>query len=164
MDLVLVRHAISQDRDAVLWPNDDFRPLTPAGRDQFRQVARGLKRLEAKVSVVLTSPLVRATETAKILEEEAKWPGAHVCDNLKPGHSTQEMMGTLADQSGVVVVVGHEPDLSILTGMLIGVAPNSVGFHFKKGGAASIRFDSEVAAGTGVLRWFATPKMLKALD
>ena len=163
MDLVLIRHAIAYDRDAHRWPNDDFRPLTPEGHEQFRLIARGLRKIVPKVSVVLASTLARASETARILEEEARWPAAHICDNLKPGHSTQDMIRTLADQSGVVVAVGHEPDLSILAGMLIGVTHSAVGLHFKKGGAAGIKFESEVTAGTGVLRWLATPKMLRQM-
>lgn len=164
MDLVLVRHAIAHDRDVARWPNDDLRPLTAEGIAQFHSAARGLKKLVPRVSVVLSSPLTRAMETAKMLETEAKWPAAHICDNLKPGHSTIDMIRTLADQSGVVVAVGHEPDLSILAGLLIGVAPSAAGLHFKKGGAAELRFESEVAAGAGSLRWLATQKMLRLIS
>ena len=70
MILYLIRHATAFDPDPVKWADDRQRPLTDEGAEKFRQAAKKLKRIAPEVDAVLSSSLVRAWQTAKILEEE----------------------------------------------------------------------------------------------
>src|ERR1700758_583489 len=76
MELLIVRHAIACERDAQRWPDDTERPLSPRGVLRARQAARGVKRLVPRPARVLTSPSLRAQQTAAILTEFARWPPA----------------------------------------------------------------------------------------
>ena len=73
MDLYLVRHAIAFDFDTSQWPDDSQRPLTPEGQKRFSRAARAW-RARPSVDLVLSSPWVRAWQTAELLESEAGWP------------------------------------------------------------------------------------------
>ena len=72
MKVYLVRHAIAHERNRTRWPKDAARPLTAAGKQKFRKTARGLARLLPKSALLLTSPFVRARDTALILASVAK--------------------------------------------------------------------------------------------
>jgi phosphohistidine phosphatase len=76
MDLLIVRHAIAYERDRARWREDALRPLSPAGIRRARKAAAGLKELTARPERLLTSPLVRAQQTARILTAVAGWPAA----------------------------------------------------------------------------------------
>ena len=112
MFLYLVRHAVAGDADPAQWPDDRDRPLTPDGEKKFREVAAGLATLATKVDVLLSSPLVRAWQTAVILQKHAGWPEplksealafaipAEVIDALQPHASV-----------GSMALVGHAPGM-----------------------------------------------------
>ena len=72
MLLLIIRHADAGDRDPAQWPDDTQRPLSDKGRKTHRRVSRALGRLELAPELVLTSPWIRAAETADILAEELK--------------------------------------------------------------------------------------------
>ena len=85
MDLLIVRHAIAFDRDHRRWREDAARPLSPAGIRRARKAAAGLKKLTARPQRLLTSPLLRAKQTAQILTDVAGWPAAEEVPELSPG-------------------------------------------------------------------------------
>ncbi|MGI9116098.1 MAG: SixA phosphatase family protein, partial [Gaiellales bacterium] len=66
-DVVIVRHAIAEERDPQRWPDDGLRPLTAFGRERFAPAARGLGTLVGRPERVLASPYVRTWQTAEIL-------------------------------------------------------------------------------------------------
>ncbi|HSD65172.1 MAG TPA: histidine phosphatase family protein, partial [Vicinamibacteria bacterium] len=68
MQLLIIRHAIAAERGTPGIP-DEERPLTPEGETKFREVAKGLARLVARPDALLTSPLLRARQTAAIAAE-----------------------------------------------------------------------------------------------
>src|SRR6185312_3207605 len=114
MQLLVVRHAIAFERDAKRWPDDNERPLTAEGIKKARRAAAGLKRIAQRPALVLTSPLVRARDTAVILTQAARWPEAVQCDAFAPGKSPQEMLAALRREGAgaeCVAVVGHQPGL-----------------------------------------------------
>lgn len=119
-------------------------------------------RLERSLARILTSPLVRAAETAQILAETCEG-GVEVesFDALAPGHSFRTVIERLAKLPAdeTVALVGHEPDLGKLAGVLLIGAPAAL--PLKKAGACVISFDGPVTAGTGHLEWFLTPGMLR---
>src|SRR5262245_20389569 len=96
MEIILIRHAIAFERDRARWPDDRARPLTREGRQKFSKGAAGLKRYMPKVASVLSSPLVRARETADLLAKVAGWPIAEEVAALAPDKSPQAVIALLS--------------------------------------------------------------------
>ncbi len=165
MDVYIVRHAVAFERDAERWPDDRTRPLTPRGIKRFRLMARGVRRIVPRVDAILSSPLVRAWQTAAILAEEAGWPEAEVFHELEPGRRPGEVLGRLKDRvgAGALALVGHEPGLHELLGLLI-LGPNARwNGEMKKGAIAKIVLESGARAGSGRLEWLLTAKTVIAM-
>jgi phosphohistidine phosphatase len=161
MDLYLVRHAIAEERDPVRFPDDARRPLTEEGIARLRTAARGVTRILPRVEVVLASPHVRAWDTAVVLHEEAGWPAPVECRELEAEREPAGALPVLEREAGraSVALVGHEPFLSRLASLIVCGDEDVMLVDFKKGGIMAL----EVEDGRGVLRWKATPKMLRAL-
>lgn len=163
MDLYVVRHAIAYERDDVRWPGDRERPLTEAGEERFRRVARGLRRIADNVDVVLCSPLTRAWQTATILTEEAGWPPPSLCDALEPDRKPSDMLHVLEEsRHDAVAVVGHEPHLGELIAYLLTGSEDGARFELKKGGAARLELE-ELVPGRAAVRWLIPPKVARAV-
>jgi phosphohistidine phosphatase len=162
-ELYLVRHAIAAERGPK-YPDDRLRPLTPAGTKRFRDSVPGLHELDVVIDFVLTSPLVRARETAQLLAAGLKpKPAITEIDALAPGGRHQaiiEAIKTHSKRNRRLALVGHEPDLGELAARLLG-ARGMVAF--KKGGICLIEVDGATPGGPGTLRWMLTPKALRAL-
>lgn len=121
VDLYLVRHASAAAPDPLLWPDDRERPLTPQGKKRFRSAARGLRRAAPRVGLVLSSPLTRAWQTARILEKAARWPAPLRCDAMAPEGTPEEVVRALVAYLGGEGVPQEPP-----TGEPAGEAPGAV--------------------------------------
>jgi phosphohistidine phosphatase len=157
----LVRHAIAEPRGS-RWPDDTRRPLSRGGVRRFTEVARGLRALGVECERVLTSPLVRATQTARLLSKGLGGrPRMSVTAALAPGVAAARVVAECSRLAGArrVALVGHEPDLGVLAAFLVGArAP----FPLKKGGICRIDVPAHrVGPGTGTLVWFAPPRLLR---
>jgi len=156
--VVLVRHAIAEERRPGL--RDAARRLTPEGREKLEQAAKGLKRLGLTPDRILTSPLVRAAETAAVLAEVLETKARpETCGALAPGHDPREVREALPADARTVVLVGHEPDLGELASWLLTGSARGAQLPFRKAGAAAI----EVEEGSAALRWMLAPRQLRAL-
>lgn len=161
MRVFIVRHAIAHERDRKRWPDDSLRPLTAAGKRKFRKTARGLVRLLPGKAVILTSPWLRARETAAILAA-AKGGRSIDCPELAGNEATRAVFELLRLRPGTdQVIVGHEPALSRFVAAALGAGDARI--TFKKGGAACVEFPGRLVAGRGTLLWHLTPKMLRAM-
>lgn len=161
--LLLVRHAIAQERGPA-WPADDLRPLTEKGESRMRGIATRLQAIGEAADVILSSPLTRALETARILKDEWESPSdIDVVKALAPGHTPAETMAAVAKAASDerIVLVGHEPHLGELAAWLIG---SKQFVPFRKGGVARIDMETLARPREGQLIWLATPKMLRASD
>lgn len=159
--LYLVRHAAAGRRGPA-WPDDRLRPLTPDGRRRFRRVVRGIAAHGARIDLVLTSPLVRARQTADLLAAAFGAPRAVVLPALAPGGTPARVVAALARRRSAarrIALVGHEPDLGSLAAWLIGAREP---LAFKKGGVCRIDVPWPPRQN-GRLVWFATPGMLRRL-
>lgn len=162
-ELYLVRHGIAAERGKE-WPDDSKRPLTHKGVARLRETAGGLKDLGVSFDLILTSPLVRARQTADVLLQ-ALGGSTPIVETplLAPGGAPADLLEYLRSKkkAGRIALVGHEPDLGRLAAFLIGArAP----LLFKKGGICRIDFGRFPPVPPGKLAWFALPKMLRALD
>jgi len=164
-ELYIMRHGIAVVRGSH-FEDDSKRPLTPAGKKKIKEISNGLKRLEVVVDWVVSSPLVRAVETAEIVAE-CLAPNVPIdfCDALRPGGSAEALVTFLARQPNRkrVLVTGHEPDLSLLAARLIG-AGRHANLAFKKGGCCLVEFDQMPPKSPAQLIWWATPRVLRKVD
>ena len=164
MQVILVRHAIAYARNRKRWPNDALRPLTPAGREKFRQAARGLAPWLPKAAVILTSPWVRARDTADLLAKAAQRDKPTECIELAGSESALRAFELLhSRKEKVVVLVGHEPYLSDFLSAALAGERQRLEFEFKKGGAACVQFTRRAAPGQATLCWMVPPRFLRAL-
>ena len=161
--LYLVRHAIAFERDDDKWPDDAKRPLTHKGIARMREVVDGLVELGVELDLVITSPLVRAKQTADvIIAGLPDAPELAESESMSPSGTPAAVGDVLAHHTKLknIGLVGHEPNLGELGAWLIGAKHP---LAFKKGGVACIELPTLPVAGPGHLLWHATPKMLRSL-
>lgn len=162
MQLLIIRHAIAFARDRRRWADDAARPLSPVGIRRARKAASGLKELCKAPDRLLTSPLVRASQTAKILTEVAGWPRAEVAPELKPGEGAMAVLTLLGKHRRKrIAIVGHEPDLSVLLAACLLKGNSALVVEMKKSAVACLSFHGRARIGSVVLMWLATPRMLR---
>ena len=162
-ELYLIRHAIAEERGEK-WPDDNKRPLTEEGIARMRKAARGLARVGVTLDAVLTSPLVRARQTAEIVAaaSDSKPPLVNV-ESLTPDGGYAAIVAELekhARKAVRIALVGHEPLMGELAARLIG---SRHPIEFKKGAICRIDVDSLPPSGPGDLRWMLTPKILRLI-
>jgi phosphohistidine phosphatase len=161
-ELYLIRHGVAEERGDA-WPDDAKRPLTEEGTSRMRKAARGLSRLGVVFDIVLTSPLVRARQTAEIVAGGlAPRPTLVNLDSLAPDAGYAALITDLEKHARKprIALVGHEPDIGELAARLIGSRRS---IEFKKGAICRIDIDEIPPNGPGQLRWFIAPKILLAL-
>lgn len=167
MNLILFRHGIAQDRSADL--TDSARQLTDEGVTRTRQAAAGLAAIAPKPGIILSSPKVRAMQTAQ-LAADAWSMDVVVCEALA-SDDVPRMLNAIAHHAErTILIVGHEPDFSeMIETLVFGRATGTV--DMKKAGAGMVEWSGVIPAkladshdrALGVLRWLATPKMLRKL-
>jgi phosphohistidine phosphatase len=164
MELVFLRHGVAAD--GADWKGDDAdRPLTEDGIARTREVVRGLRAMKIRPDVILSSPLLRARETAEIARKgllaDVK---VEVADELESAASPDRLLARLANWADkpLVLCVGHEPHISTtISAMISGKTAASV--EVKKAGACAIRFSGIPKSGAGTLLWLLPPKFLRLL-
>jgi len=165
MRLLIVRHGIAVDRGDPAYPWDDDRPLTPEGIHKFRIAARGVKELGVKPDRIISSPLVRARQTAEILRDAvAPDLPLDIEPHLEPGGNFDAgVKSLLAFSEETIAIVGHEPHVSGFTAYLLAGPRNHASILFKKGAAALVTFPGRLQIGTGTLEWLMQPGALRAV-
>ncbi len=168
MRLLLVRHAIAEDRAEHAREgggDDTTRPLTDRGRRRMKRAARGLATLVPSIDLLATSPLTRAIQTAEILAKRIDVGEVASCDALVPEAepaATIEWLRQRKDSPELVTLVGHEPHLGRLAGWLV-AGRDAAPVELRKGGACLIDVADGIRAGCGTLLWALAPRQLRAL-
>lgn len=161
MRVLLIRHAIAAPLGQSA-KRDEDRQLTELGKRRFKIVAQVLRDIARKPSAILTSPAVRARQTAAIVAKvwgdiepvavpalvDGDWEA--VCRALDPYR-----------RADTVLLIGHEPWISHVTARLLD-ARSARAFAFRKGGVALIEVE-RVRAGRGKLLWFIPPRVFRKL-
>jgi phosphohistidine phosphatase len=162
MDLLILRHGEAGKHSPL--PGDAKRTLTTEGRQEITNLSNSMKGLELKLDYILSSPLLRAKQTAEIVAKSLKYKGKiEELNSLKPEGSRLEFYSALSKlkQNSVVLVVGHEPYLSQMISEAI--SQSECRINLKKAGLARIRVLATLPKLRGDLRWLLTPKLLKKL-
>jgi phosphohistidine phosphatase len=164
-ELYIMRHGLAVERNVTTVMDDAKRPLTAEGKEKMGEIAAGLLRSGMEVDWVVSSPLVRAVETAKIVADAlgSKAP-VELCEALGPGGAPETLIAFLAKHPNRrrVLIVGHEPDLGELAALLIGAGRNA-NMPFKKGGCCLITFSIFPPKSPGRLAWWLPPRVMRKL-
>jgi len=162
-ELVLMRHGAAVDRGDPLCPADADRPLTVRGASRAKLAARALRVLGVSPQLVLASPHLRATQTARIAAAELALPKKRVkaCEALRPNAAPEELWDELRGlHRDVVLCVGHAPVLDAILCAALGAKPRTM--WLKKGGAAAVSLTLDGASVQGRLSWLLPPKLLRS--
>jgi phosphohistidine phosphatase len=144
------------------YEDDALRPLTPRGEQRMIEAARGLAKL-AQPDVIVTSPLLRARQTADILLRQYGQQKARTSAALASGDNPRLLLDLEDIEGEVVMVVGHEPHLSATLSWLLTGDAHTVESDLKKGCAALIAADGRLRPGDCTLKWLLQPAALRGL-
>ena len=156
MQLYLLRHAEAEDAPT----HDEQRALTNKGQKQARNVGKFCRSHSIIPEIIISSPLLRAEQTARILAQEVDIQDRlKLEDFLRPGMTAENAFSCLEKYSGKasVLLVGHEPDFSKLAGFLIGT--NSGNIHFRKATLMSVNL-AKMQPGAGTVDFLIPAKCL----
>jgi phosphohistidine phosphatase len=164
LELYIVRHAIAAE-PGPKYPDDRTRPLTAEGIKRFKETVRGLVSLDVELDVILTSPLVRAEQTAALLRDGMKKPPpVEVNEALAPGGKFATLVDAVTRQvrrhRRRVALVGHQPDLGDVTARWLGARGQ---VEFRKGAVCALEVDGATPGGPATLRWLLPPRVLRRL-
>jgi phosphohistidine phosphatase len=145
---------------------DADRPLIPKGKRQLRQIARAMQNLDLHFNLILSSPFLRARQTAEIVAKSLRLKKRLAfSDELTPGGDSKALirqLNELKPASEDVLLVGHEPYLSRLISQLIS-GGSDMGIDFKKGGLCKLETDLLRFGRCATLGWLLTPKQMKLM-
>jgi phosphohistidine phosphatase len=164
MRLFLVRHGIAVDHLGGGITRDSERTLTEEGTVEMKQVAKALTKINnKKPDLILSSPLVRARQTAEIIAEAYNME-VTLTDSLAPAGSQSVIFKAINRHPGVnqVYLVGHEPDIGMLANKLLWAGVECE-LPFKKGAVMRIDVADMPPTMPGVLKWYMPPKLVHSL-
>ena len=163
MILYLLRHGLAVDPGTPGRGDDSARSLTPRGERKTRQIAQAMKGMEVVIDRILTSPYLRARQTAEIVAEAYELEERlELCTELAPGGQPRkliERIGQSAPEAENLLLVGHEPDLSTLASLL-STGLNSSAITLKKGGLCRLDCERLRPGRCATLEWLLTPKQM----
>jgi phosphohistidine phosphatase len=163
MNLYILRHGIAVDPGSPDYPHDADRPLTPKGERKLQQIAEAMQALELSFDLILSSPYVRARQTAEIIAEDLHdRKKLEFTDCLVPGGNHKnliDLINGLKPQPENVLLSGHEPLLSSLISLLIS-GTTRIPIEMKKGGLCKLSVESLRPDACARLEWLLTPKQM----
>ena len=165
MKIYLIRHSNAVDPGTPDYEDDSQRPLTDKGREKTKKIAVALKKLGIVPDLILSSPYVRAAQTAEILAKSIKHKGKVIfSDSLVPMGNADAIVTEINEKYTVdeLVLVGHEPCLSGLMGTLVCENPE-IALNLKNGGLCCLSTDDLRVERKAALEWLLTPKILTRL-
>lgn len=159
MRCYFLRHGIAADSDS--WSGSDFdRPLTPQGRERMEREAKAIGDLDLSLDCIVTSPLVRAKQTAELVAARVGCTNVVEDRRLANGFNLRRLGEILSSHPDArsIMLVGHEPSMSATIGDAIG----SANVELKKAALAGIDFGDH-SSPAGTLIFLIPPKVLVAL-
>ncbi len=162
MKIYLVRHGIALEPGETGYEDDTQRPLTDKGRDKMNKVAHLLKRLSVKPDVILSSPYLRARQTAEVLAKELKYKKDRIefSERLLPASQPEPILTEIIEKFNVeeLVIVGHEPCLGLLISVLT-TGEQDLSINLKYGSVCCLTADDFRIERRAILDWLLTPKI-----
>jgi phosphohistidine phosphatase len=161
MNLYFLRHAIAVPRGTPGF-KDENRPLTKDGVRKMKEVARGMRALKLRLDRIVTSPWLRAKQTAEIVAKTFHQE-VEIWRSLIPSEDPRQLIAALRKSSDEnLLLVGHEPHLSQFISVLISGGPDTQ-IEFKKGGLCMVSSDDLIYGQCATLHWLLAPSQLRKL-
>jgi phosphohistidine phosphatase len=158
-EICFFRHGIAVDREDPGVTSDAERQLTEEGIRKTRAAAEGLKRLDAGYDRILTSPWLRASQTAAILSEVLMLPAPEEMAELEGDRTPEELVGALSNRAGKrTLLVGHEP---LLSATILHILGGDWALDLKKAGACALFVDALPPRKPAMLMWHLTSRQLR---
>jgi phosphohistidine phosphatase len=166
VNIYLLRHGIAVDFGAPGFERDSERPLVPKGERRLRDATAAIKKMELSFDLILSSPFVRARQTAEIVAGELKLKKRiEFSDDLVPGGNARALIHALNELKPAlenVLLVGHEPNLSRLIALLVsGNAEAAI--EMKKGGLCKLEVAELHYGQCAKLAWLLTPSQMELM-
>jgi len=162
MELYVLRHAIALSADEAGVSQDSERPLSEEGIDKMKKIALAMKRIGVEVDLVLSSPYLRAKDTATLAHERmGKESRLEFTNALASGQDAKHILAELKQRfqkTRSIMIVGHEPDLSLLIGRITSLG--RLRLEMKKAGLAKIEITELAPELKGNLEWLLTPRVM----
>ena len=166
MKLYILRHGIAVMQDDLDYARDAERPLTSKGKRQLRQTAAVMKKMGLRFDLILSSPYLRAKQTAEIVAASLKLKNRlKFSEALAPDGNPKELIRELNESKAApesVLLVGHEPYLSGLVSLLT-TGGTALAMDFKKGGLCKLETEQPGYGRCATLVWLLTPKQMKLM-
>lgn len=162
MKIYLMRHGIAREPGSPSFEDDSQRPLTANGCDKINQIAGALKKLDIKPDLILSSPFVRAEQTAAILAKKFdRRKNLKFSDLLIPNGKAEAIITEIVGKYMLdeLLIVGHEPCLTLLMCALVAVDLDRA-IHIKKGGVCCLSARELRIDRRATIEWLLTPKIL----
>ena len=164
MNLYLMRHAIAAEADEKT--DDSQRPLTEKGREKLGKIVRNLEKLGQEFDVILSSPYLRARQTAGVVADGLNVRPKNLIEteNLTPFAFANQLVDEINAREPVehLLLVGHDPFLSQLIGMLV-AGDASLNIDMKKAGLCKLSIAQLTHGRCATLEWLLTPAQLAVL-
>ncbi|PWU16803.1 MAG: phosphohistidine phosphatase SixA [Verrucomicrobia bacterium] len=163
MTLYILRHGLAGESGDPRYPRDSERPLTPKGKRKMGCIAEAMKRLDISLDIILSSPYVRARQTAEIVAKRFKARRRlSLLEALTPDGSPEELVehiNTLDVPHETVLLSGHEPYLSRFISVLIAGNPD-LAIELKKGGLCKLEIETLRYDRCACIQWLLTPAQM----
>jgi phosphohistidine phosphatase len=166
MDFYFLRHGSAVDLGTPGFERDAERPLVPKGERRLRAAAAAMRKMGLSFDTILSSPFIRARQTAEIVAGELKWKKPiKFSDNLVPGGNSRTLIYALNELKPAlenVLLVGHEPNLSRLIGLLVSGNMDAA-IEMKKGGLCKLEVAELHYGQCAKLAWLLTPGQMELM-
>ena len=167
MNLYLLRHGVAADPGATGCEDDSERPLIPKCERRLRAAAAAMKKLGLSFDLILSSPFLRARQTAEIVAGELRLKKRlEIFDELVPGGNSRALMQALSELKPApenVLLVGHEPHLSRLISLLVSGNADAAAIEMKKGGLCKLEAAELRNGQCARLIWLLTPAQMELM-
>jgi len=166
MNLFILRHGLAVEPGTAGFAKDSDRPLTPKGERKLWKIAEAMEDLEIGLDWILSSPYLRARQTAEIVAEALDLKKKlELCEALTPGGNPARLIEAINGQKPSpenLLLVGHEPYLSELISMLIS-GSSDIPITMKKAGLCKLAVESLRHGQCATLEWLLTPKQMSLM-
>ena len=166
MNIFILRHGIAVEPGSPGFEKDSARPLIPRGERRLRSASEAMKKLELSFDLILSSPFVRAKQTAEIIASELKLKKrVEFFGGLVPGGNSKALiyaLNELKPSPENVLLVGHEPSLSRLISLLVSGGADAT-IEMKKGGLCKLEVGELRFGQCARLAWLLTPSQMELM-
>lgn len=166
MNLYILRHGLATELGEKGIRRDEDRPLTAKGRQRLGRITKAMARLELEFDWILSSPLVRAAQTAAIVAEaQGLTKKLEFTNHLRPAGDPRDLIEQITQQlpqAENILLVGHEPYLSKLIAHLI-AGNSNLQITLKKAGLCRLEVEKLVFGRCAALAWLLTPRQLEQM-